>query len=63
MSITFLLHLEEICTLVIAEVFPEDSGMFTCTASNNYGTVLSSAELKVKGNTSFPLKKNMLLQL
>ncbi|XP_026211606.1 myopalladin isoform X3 [Anabas testudineus] len=41
---------EEICTLVIAEVFPEDSGMFTCTASNNYGTVSSSADLKVKGN-------------
>uniref|UniRef100_A0A7N6BD72 Myopalladin n=1 Tax=Anabas testudineus TaxID=64144 RepID=A0A7N6BD72_ANATE len=39
---------EEICTLVIAEVFPEDSGMFTCTASNNYGTVSSSADLKVK---------------
>ncbi|KAM4607905.1 LOW QUALITY PROTEIN: myopalladin [Polymixia lowei] len=41
---------EEICTLVIAEVFPEDSGMFTCTASNKYGTVSSIAALKVKGN-------------
>uniref|UniRef100_A0A087XWW9 Myopalladin n=1 Tax=Poecilia formosa TaxID=48698 RepID=A0A087XWW9_POEFO len=39
---------EEICTLVIAEVFPEDSGMFTCTANNNYGTVSSSAALRVK---------------
>ncbi|XP_030603938.1 myopalladin [Archocentrus centrarchus] len=43
---------EEICTLVIAEVFPEDSGMFTCTANNKYGTVSSSAALKVKGNGS-----------
>lgn len=43
---------EEICTLVIAEVFPEDSGTFTCTASNKYGTVSSIAALKVKGNTS-----------
>lgn len=43
---------EEICTLVIAEVFPEDSGMFTCTASNKYGTVSSSAALRVKGNGS-----------
>lgn len=51
-SITFLC-LEEICTLVIAEVFPEDSGMFTCTASNKYGTVSSTAALRVKGNTSF----------
>ncbi|XP_027863493.1 myopalladin isoform X2 [Xiphophorus couchianus] len=41
---------EEICTLVIAEVFPEDSGMFTCTANNNYGTVSSSAALRVKAN-------------
>lgn len=46
------LPLEEICTLVIAEVFPEDSGIFTCTASNKYGTVSSIAALKVKGNIS-----------
>ncbi|CAH2322045.1 myopalladin [Pelobates cultripes] len=40
---------EEICTLVIAEVFAEDSGMFTCTASNKYGTTSSTAFLTVKG--------------
>uniref|UniRef100_A0A671LSL6 Myopalladin-like n=1 Tax=Sinocyclocheilus anshuiensis TaxID=1608454 RepID=A0A671LSL6_9TELE len=39
---------EEICTLVIAEVFPEDSGTFTCIASNKYGTVSSTAVLRVK---------------
>ncbi|XP_048799711.1 myopalladin isoform X3 [Lagopus muta] len=39
---------EEICTLVIAEVFSEDSGSFTCTASNKYGTVSSIAQLTVK---------------
>ncbi|XP_033956295.1 myopalladin isoform X2 [Pseudochaenichthys georgianus] len=43
---------EDICTLVIAEVFPEDSGMFTCTASNTYGTVSSAAALRVSGNPS-----------
>ncbi|XP_029926896.1 myopalladin [Myripristis murdjan] len=43
---------EEICTLVIAEVFPEDSGIFTCTASNKYGTVSSIAALKVKGKSN-----------
>uniref|UniRef100_A0A6Q2ZD33 Myopalladin n=1 Tax=Esox lucius TaxID=8010 RepID=A0A6Q2ZD33_ESOLU len=43
---------EEICTLVIAEVFPEDSGTFTCTASNKYGTVSSIAKLRVKGNVT-----------
>ncbi|XP_018422586.1 PREDICTED: myopalladin [Nanorana parkeri] len=42
---------EEICTLVIAEVFSEDSGMFTCTASNKYGTTSSTANLTVKGST------------
>ncbi|KAK7149071.1 hypothetical protein R3I93_013163 [Phoxinus phoxinus] len=43
---------EEICTLVIAEVFPEDSGTFTCTASNKYGTVSSIALLRVKGHNN-----------
>ncbi|XP_059421606.1 myopalladin isoform X1 [Carassius carassius] len=43
---------EEICTLVIAEVFPEDSGTFTCIASNKYGTVSSTAELRVKGHNN-----------
>ncbi|KAM4636377.1 myopalladin isoform 1-T2 [Discoglossus pictus] len=41
---------EEICTLVIAEVFSEDSGMFTCTASNKYGTTSSTSCLNVKGS-------------
>uniref|UniRef100_A0A8C0D9D8 Myopalladin n=1 Tax=Balaenoptera musculus TaxID=9771 RepID=A0A8C0D9D8_BALMU len=41
---------EEICTLVIAEVFAEDSGCFTCTASNKYGTVSSIAQLDIRGN-------------
>ncbi|NXJ64326.1 MYPN protein, partial [Rostratula benghalensis] len=40
----------EICTLVIAEVFSEDSGTFTCTASNKYGTVSSIAHLTVKAS-------------
>ncbi|XP_051883730.1 myopalladin [Pristis pectinata] len=40
---------EEICTLVIAEAFVEDSGMFTCTASNKYGTMSSTAHLAVRG--------------
>ena len=48
-----LLFSEEICTLVIAEVFSEDSGSFTCTASNKYGTVSNSAYLMVKGKRLF----------
>ncbi|XP_074947222.1 palladin isoform X2 [Phalacrocorax aristotelis] len=38
---------EEICTLVIAETFPEDSGLFTCTATNEHGSVTSNAQLTV----------------
>ncbi|XP_056134006.1 palladin [Lampris incognitus] len=38
---------EEICTLVIAEAFPEDGGLFCCTATNVYGSVNSTARLAV----------------
>uniref|UniRef100_A0A3B3DNI4 Ig-like domain-containing protein n=1 Tax=Oryzias melastigma TaxID=30732 RepID=A0A3B3DNI4_ORYME len=38
---------QEICTLVIAEAFPEDGGLFCCTASNPCGSVSSSARLTV----------------
>uniref|UniRef100_A0A8C1FMP8 Palladin n=1 Tax=Cyprinus carpio carpio TaxID=630221 RepID=A0A8C1FMP8_CYPCA len=38
---------EEICTLVIAEAFPEDGGLFCCTAANQYGSVNSTAQLTV----------------
>lgn len=43
----FCLFPEEICTLVIAETFPEDSGLFTCIATNEHGSVTSSAQLTV----------------
>ncbi|XP_066532649.1 palladin isoform X2 [Hoplias malabaricus] len=38
---------EEICTLVIAEAFPEDGGLFRCSASNQYGSISCSAQLTV----------------
>ncbi|KAF6096000.1 palladin, cytoskeletal associated protein [Phyllostomus discolor] len=38
---------EEICTLVIAETFPEDAGIFMCSARNDYGSVTSTAQLVV----------------
>lgn len=47
MQFIFLLFPEEICTLVIAETFPEDSGLFMCTATNEHGSVTSSAQLTV----------------
>ncbi|XP_031689311.1 palladin isoform X2 [Oncorhynchus kisutch] len=40
---------EEICTLVIAEAFPDDGGQFCCTATNLYGSVSSTAQLSVTG--------------
>lgn len=42
---------EEICTLVIAETFPEDAGIFTCSARNSYGSVASTAQLVVTSGT------------
>ncbi|XP_077434793.1 uncharacterized protein LOC144059523 [Vanacampus margaritifer] len=38
---------EELCTLVITEAFPEDSGVFKCVAHNSFGTVSCSAMLDV----------------
>uniref|UniRef100_W5KQK2 Palladin, cytoskeletal associated protein n=1 Tax=Astyanax mexicanus TaxID=7994 RepID=W5KQK2_ASTMX len=38
---------EEICTLVIAEAFPEDGGQFRCCATNQYGSVSCNAQLTV----------------
>ncbi len=38
---------EELCTLVITEAFPEDSGLFKCVALNSFGTVSCSAILDV----------------
>ncbi|XP_074866106.1 myotilin isoform X4 [Carettochelys insculpta] len=38
---------EEVCTLIITEAFPEDSGVFKCIAENEFGTATSSAHLSV----------------
>ncbi|XP_062249312.1 myopalladin isoform X2 [Platichthys flesus] len=38
---------EELCTLVITEAFPEDSGLFKCVAQNSFGTISCSAILEV----------------
>ncbi|KAG5849721.1 hypothetical protein ANANG_G00074730 [Anguilla anguilla] len=43
---------EEICTLVIAEAFPEDGGLFSCTATNHYGTATSTAQLNIHSEIS-----------
>uniref|UniRef100_A0AAY4DNS0 Palladin n=1 Tax=Denticeps clupeoides TaxID=299321 RepID=A0AAY4DNS0_9TELE len=42
-----ILQKKEICTLVIAEAFPEDGGLFCCTATNQHGSVSSAADLTV----------------
>ncbi|XP_077589683.1 palladin [Stigmatopora nigra] len=38
---------EELCTLVISEAFPEDSGVFKCIAHNPFGTDSCSAMLDI----------------
>lgn len=54
------LFVEEICTLVIAEAFPEDGGLFCCTASNPYGSINSTAHLTVTAGESRWVEANML---
>uniref|UniRef100_A0A665T7H7 Palladin n=1 Tax=Echeneis naucrates TaxID=173247 RepID=A0A665T7H7_ECHNA len=46
-----ILQKKEICTLVIAEAFPEDGGLFCCTASNPFGSINSTAQLTVTAAT------------
>ena len=35
--------------LIIPEVFPEDSGLFVCKATNDYGIAECTAELYIEG--------------
>ncbi|XP_066576058.1 palladin isoform X1 [Amia ocellicauda] len=50
---------EEICTLVIAETFPEDGGTFSCTASNQFGSVSCSAQLTVGSGNDEPFSNGV----
>ncbi|XP_059506648.1 myotilin isoform X2 [Stegostoma tigrinum] len=38
---------EEVCTLVITEAFPEDSGLYNCIATNRFGATSCCAQLTV----------------
>lgn len=44
---------EELCTLVITEAFPEDSGLFKCVILNSFGTVSCCAMLEVYNGEMF----------
>lgn len=39
--------------LIIPEVFPEDSGLITCKARNDYGIAESTAELFIEGISDY----------
>ncbi|CAN9514686.1 unnamed protein product [Ophioblennius macclurei] len=53
---------EELCTLVITEAFPEDSGLFKCVVINPYGTVSCSALLEVYNDLEEQLEMETLPQ-
>lgn len=40
-------------TLTIAEVFPEDEGQYTCTATNSIGSTDTSCRLTITGLLTF----------
>ncbi|KAK9882447.1 hypothetical protein WA026_021478 [Henosepilachna vigintioctopunctata] len=43
---------ENVCTLIIKEVFPEDAGLITCVAKNSSGFASTSTELRVERTIS-----------
>ena len=43
---------DNVATLIIREVFPEDAGLFTCVAKNTAGFASSSSELTVEAPLS-----------
>lgn len=43
---------DNVATLIIREVFPEDAGMFTCVAKNTAGFASSTTELTVEAPLS-----------
>ncbi|PWA25766.1 hypothetical protein CCH79_00001356 [Gambusia affinis] len=47
----------ELHSLVIAEAFEEDTGRYSCFASNVYGTDSTSAEIYVEGEAHVYLKQ------
>ncbi|CAJ1057930.1 myopalladin isoform X1 [Xyrichtys novacula] len=53
---------EELCTLVITEAFPEDSGLFKCVALNSFGTVSCSAVLEVYNDVEEQLEMEAISQ-
>ncbi|XP_041845691.1 myopalladin-like [Melanotaenia boesemani] len=53
---------EELCTLVITEAFPEDSGLFKCVVLNNFGTVSCSAMLEVYNDLEEQLEVEAIRQ-
>lgn len=53
----------ELHSLIIAEAFEEDTGRYSCFASNFYGTDSTSAEIYVEGDASLFLTDTFTLKL
>lgn len=46
--VTMEQHEDGLCSLVLADLKPSDSGVYVCKASNKLGEAMCSAKLKVK---------------
>ncbi|VDO14534.1 unnamed protein product [Haemonchus placei] len=43
------IHPDGICELMNPEVYPEDSGLYKCTATNPHGTAETAAYINIQG--------------
>lgn len=50
---------DDVCSLFIPDVYPEDSGKYTVVAKNEFGTASSSAELFVSGKIDYQIIGNI----
>jgi Immunoglobulin I-set domain. len=54
-EVTIYQDTDGLCKLAISEVFPENAGLYSCTAVNPVGEAVAAATLAVEGKRDFNL--------